>query len=87
MALVAKTHIVHGKDDGSTVEIAQGDEPKGLPKDVVDELKKAGLVGEEEPTASQAVETEDLREENEELAAQVEDLKRQLAEAQKPAGK
>lgn len=84
MALVAKTNIVHGKDDGSIIEIAAGEEPKGLPKEALEDLKAAGIIGEPEETPAEVVEeNEELQQENAELQQQVEALKAQLAEAQK----
>lgn len=85
MALVAKTDILHGKDD-EVIEIRQGEEVRDLPSDVVKQLKAQKLVGEPAPTASQSEENEDLEQENEELAAQVEELQKQLEEARKSSG-
>lgn len=78
--MIAFTEIRHGKDDGSVVVINEGDEVKGLPKDVVEGLKAQGIIGEQ----TSAAEVEDLNEENEELRAEVAELKKKLAEATKP---
>lgn len=78
--MIAFTEIRHGKDDGSVVVINEGDEVKGLPKDVVEDLKAQGIIGEQ----TSAAEVEDLNEENEELRAEVAELKKKLAEATKP---
>jgi hypothetical protein len=47
MAEVALTNIEHGTEDGKVVRVAFGEPLKGLPADVVKELKDAGAVGSE----------------------------------------
>ena len=83
MANVALTTIRHGKDDGSVVVVKEGDEVKGLPKDVVEDLKSQGLIGEPAvSTVEQDEQVEKLEAENEDLQKQVEELQAKLAEAE-----
>jgi len=80
MADVALTRIQHGNEDGSVTVVEENEPVKGLPADVVKDLKAQGLIG--SPPASPQ-EQDDLQEENDELRAQVEELKAKLAEAKK----
>jgi hypothetical protein len=77
MAAVAFTTIRHGKDDGEVVVVNEGEEVKGLPADVVKDLKEQGLVG--EPPKTQ----EEKDEDKEALQARVDELEAQLAEFEK----
>jgi hypothetical protein len=72
MALVALTNIKHGKDDGTLVEFAAGDEVKGLDKETLGNLKELGVVG--EPTVTQSQKDE----EKEALEARVAQLEAEL---------
>ena len=85
---VAYTEIRHGNDDGTIVTINEGDEVKGLPKEVVEQLKEDGIVGDapsQEKTDDLNEEVEQLSEENDDLKAQVAELKKQLAAAKTPS--
>jgi hypothetical protein len=83
MGLVAFSEIRHGKDDGDVVVIPEGEPVKGLPKEVVEELKAVGAVG-EEPKASSETQEElaEVTSERDRLADEVEQLRQQLAEAE-----
>lgn len=87
MANVAYTRIEHGKDDGSVVVVEEGDEVKGLPSDVVKDLKEQGLVGAPLTSSAEASEeVEELEEQNAELQARVRELEQALQEAKGPVG-
>lgn len=73
--MIALTTIRHGNEDGTVLEILEGEVVKGLPEDVVDSLAEQGLVGE----APKAV--EEALSENEELKARVAELAAQLEAA------
>jgi hypothetical protein len=82
--LVALTAIKHGDDDGKETWIDEGDEVKGLPKDVVTQLKEDGILVEASTLPDKASEeNEDLSEENEGLKTENENLRQRLAELQK----
>lgn len=77
MADVALTTIQHGTDDGDVVVIREGDEVKGLPKEVVADLKEQGLIGEPAATPAQS------DDEKKALKARIAELEGQLADANK----
>lgn len=88
MSDVALTEIRHGKEDGEVVVVKEGDEVKGLPKDVVENLKEQGLIGAPPvSTVEQNEKVEELEQENEDLQKQVEKLQAELAEAKKTPAK
>ena len=73
MALVALTDIVHGTDTGDVIKVAKGEKiPVTINGDALNILKEIGSVGQPVVTPKE-VENKD---------AQIEELKRQLAEAQ-----
>lgn len=73
MALVALTDIVHGTEDGKVIRVSAGENvPSDIKGDALKLLKEAGSVGQPVVTPKE-VEDKD---------AQIEELKRQLAEAQ-----
>ena len=85
---VAFTDIRHGQDDGNVVEIKAGDDVKGLPEDVVDQLKGQGLIGDPPRTRDEKDSANDaLAEENERLEEQVAELKAKLAAAEQEGKK
>jgi FtsZ-binding cell division protein ZapB len=69
--------------------IAKGEEVKGLPKDVMEQLKEAGSMEKQENLPTQksdeslARENEGLRNENNDLKDRISELEGQLAEANK----
>jgi hypothetical protein len=72
---IAATEIRHGKDDGSTLTIAEGSEVKGLPPDVMRQLAEVGSIREE-------VKTPERREAPGEPSDMEKELREQLAKAQ-----
>ncbi len=77
MALIALTDIVHGTDTGEVIKVAKGEKiPVTINGDALDILKKIGSVGQPVVTPKE-VEDKD---------AQIEELKRQLAEAHAAIG-
>lgn len=77
MALVALTDIVHGTDTGEVIKVAKGEKiPVTINGDALKLLKEAGSVGQPVVTPKE-VEDKD---------AQIEELKRQLAEAHAAIG-
>ena len=66
--LVALSNIEHGQPDGTIIKIAYGESVDALPKDAIKQLQAVGVVGPEPMAASEAVN-------------EIEELKRQLAEA------
>lgn len=79
--MIAFTEIRHGLKDGKVLVIKEGDEVKGLPADVVNQLKEQGIIG--DAATTEVVVDEELQKENEDLKAQVEALKKELADASK----
>ena len=79
--MIAFTEIRHGLKDGKVLVIQEGSEVKGLPADVVDQLKEQGIIG--DAATTEVVVDEELQKENEDLKAQVEALKKELADASK----
>lgn len=77
--MIAFTTILHGNEDGSVVTINEGEAVKGLPKEVVDDLKAQGLVG-DAPVASEVQEAE-----ADALRARVVELEAELEAAKKVA--
>lgn len=82
MALTALTGIAYGKPDGERVFVAEGERvPSGVfPKEVLQDLKDQGAVG-EPPVA--AAEVDAVEAENASLKEQVAALEEELAAAKK----
>ena len=89
MTQVALTRIRYGADDGTVIDVLEGDPiPKDIPKDIVEELKASEAIGEPPVTAAQADdEKATLAAENDALMSQVAELQKQLTEAKKTPAK
>lgn len=81
MADVAYTTIRHGKDDGTVVVVNEGDEVKGLPSEVVKDLKEQKLIG------PKTVSSDEVDAEKAEMQAKIDELEAKLAESQAAATK
>jgi len=78
MTDVALTRIVHGNGDQTRVVIEQGDKVTGLDAKTIKLLKEQGAIG--EPVVGPA----DKDEEKAQLLTKIEQLQKELAEANKP---
>jgi BMFP domain-containing protein YqiC len=76
-AQVALTGLEYIDEDGTRVSVAQNEEIKGMPADVLKDFKAKGAIG--EPVITQAK----ADEEKEELLNKIDELQRQLAETKK----
>lgn len=87
MADIATTTIQHGMPDGERIVIPEGEPVKGLPKDVVKELREQGYIADSALTAE---ESDQVLEEKKALEDRVKELEQQLKDAKdgnpKPAG-
>lgn len=81
--MIAFTKIRHGKPDGTVVVIEEGETVKGLPEDVVAQLKEQGIIGDKPEV--QSAENDELAKENADLRKQLEELQAQLKEKTPPA--
>lgn len=66
---VAVGRIIHGLEDGNVIVVEHGEDVSKLPKDVIESLKEAGSIIPEPKAASEVMD-------------ELEELKKQLAEAQ-----
>lgn len=85
MADIATTTIQYGAPDGERIVIPEGEPVKGLPKDVVKELREQGHIGDSALTPE---ESDQIVAEKEALQARVRELEQELKDAKdgKPSG-